>query len=104
MSRGIQRCRLDGNHVAIMDALRKAGMKPLSLANVGNGCPDLAIGFRGLTLLLECKDGSLAPSRKALTADEKEFFATWPGHVAIVESPEQAVTAVIDEAKRRGVL
>jgi hypothetical protein len=104
MSRGIQRCRLDGNHVAIMDALRKAGMKPLSLANVGNGCPDLIIGFRGINLLFEVKDGSLVPSARALTADEDVFHRTWPGQVAIVESPEQAVAAVIDEAKRRGVL
>jgi hypothetical protein len=96
--------RTDSNHTAVMDALKRAGMKPLSLASVGKGCPDLAVGFRGLTTLLEIKDGDKAPSARKLTADEIEFHATWPGHVAIVETPEEAITAVLAHAKQMGVV
>lgn len=98
------RARTDANHSEIMDALKAAAMKPLSLASMGKGCPDILVGFRGVNLLLEVKDGSKAPSERVLTADEREFFATWPGHAEVVDSPEAAVIAVTLHAQRMGVL
>lgn len=38
--------RTDSNHAEIAAALRKAGASVVSLASVGNGCPDLLVGFR----------------------------------------------------------
>lgn len=84
--------RTDDNHAAVVDALRKAGAVVRSLAKVGDGCPDLLVGYRGRTLLLEVKDGSKPPSARRLTADEERFFDEWTGGpLAIVESPELAV-------------
>jgi hypothetical protein len=103
MSRGVQRCRLDGNHTAVMAALRNAGMTPLSLAAVGSGCPDILVGWRGINVLLEVKDGEKPPSARALTVAEQEFHDTWPGQVVVVDSPEAAVLAVIAHAKGWGV-
>lgn len=103
MSRGVQRCRLDGNHTAVCAALRNAGMEPLSLAKVGEGCPDIVVGWLGVNVLLEIKDGEKPPSARQLTAAEQDFHATWPGQVHIAESPEQAVLAVIAHAKACGV-
>ena len=104
MSRGVQRCRLDSNHVAVMRALRNVGMEPLSLANVGDGCPDIVVGFRGLNVLLEVKDGSKPPSERKLTAAEQEFQATWSGQICTVISPEAAVLAVLEHAKKCGAI
>ena len=49
------------------------------------------MGFRGRNYLLEIKDGTLPPSRKKLTHDEKLFHFGWHGQVAIVYSAEDAV-------------
>lgn len=94
--------RTDGNHEAVMKALNAAGMKAVSLASVGQGFPDVAVGFRGLSCLLEIKDGGKPPSARGLTAAEKEWHDTWPGHVAVVDSPEAAITAVVEHARKMG--
>ncbi len=104
MPRGVQRARTDGNHTAVMDALRGAAMKPVSTAALGKGFPDIAVGFRGVNVMLEVKDGDKPPSARALSADEADFHATWPGQIEVVNSPEEAVLAVIEHCKKLGVL
>lgn len=94
--------RTDGNHSDVVEALTKAGMRVQSLASVGSGVPDLLVGWRGLNFALEVKDGGKAPSGRTLTADEQKWHDRWPGHVAIVESPEDAITAVISHAREMG--
>lgn len=95
---------LDGNHAAVVRALTNAGMRVFSLAGVGKGCPDVMVGWREITCLLEIKDGAQKPSRRALTVDEQKFHEEWSGHLAIVESPDEAVQAVVEHAKKCGVL
>lgn len=90
--------RTDANQTAIVAALREIGASVVSLADIGNGCPDLLVGFRGVTLLLEVKDGSKPPSKRKLTPDEKEFFETWRGKPPrIVCDPDDAIAYVISE-------
>ena len=103
MPRGVQRARVDGNHAEVISALRKAGIGAVSLAALGNGIPDVAAGLRGINVFLEVKCGDF-PSQKKLTADELAFHESWPGQICVVDSPEAAVLAVIEEAKKRGVL
>jgi hypothetical protein len=62
---------------------------------MGDGCPDLLIGYHGRNVLLEVKDGDKAPSKRELTADEKDWHAKWAGQVCVVETPEEAQLAVI---------
>ena len=82
--------RVDLTQHEIVKALRSCGARVLVLSAVGKGCPDLLVGWRGENTLLECKTGNAS-----LTTDEKEFHATWPGKLAIVRTPEEAVLAVI---------
>jgi len=56
----------------------------MHMHTLGNGCPDIAVGFAGLTMLVEIKDGAKPPSQQKLTDDEREFFDTWKGGVRIV--------------------
>jgi hypothetical protein len=79
----------------IVGALLRCGATVQSLAAVGQGCPDLMVGFRGRTLCFEVKDGSKSPSRRALTEDQKQWHAAWAGHVVVVESVEQAIAALV---------
>lgn len=92
--------KVDGNHGEVMQALRGLGCVVKSLAAVGGGFPDLLVGFRGVLVLLEVKDGSLPPSKRKLTTDQAEFVATWPA-TYVVESPDEAVRVVVEAARPR---
>ena len=99
MNRRGHRGRVDSNHGEIMEGLRKAGMKPVSLASVGDGCPDILVGWRGLNVVLEVKD-----EKGKLTAAEVNFLGTWPGQYGIVRSAEEAVRTVLEHGRRLGVV
>lgn len=86
--------RRDANHTAVVEAVRGIGASVLILADVGDGCPDLLVGFRGVNLLLEVKDGRKPPSARKLTPDEQKFFRDWRGTVYIVFGAEDAVNVV----------
>ena len=73
------RGRVDRNQPEIVAALRKAGATVVSLARIGEGCPDLLVGYRGKTLLIEVKDGEAIPPKRLLTADELDFQSKWMG-------------------------
>jgi hypothetical protein len=83
---------IDANQPEIVAALRAAGasVEP-KLARVGEGCPDLLVGIRGVTTVFEIKDGAKPPSKRALTKDEVTWHNAWNGSVYIVESVEQAL-------------
>lgn len=94
--------RLDSNHPNVVKALRSAGMTVQSLAAVGQGVPDLLVGWRGLNLVMELKDGAKPPSAQALTADETKWHESWGGHVVIVRDSDEAVAAMLDYWRRLG--
>ena len=93
--------KVDDNHAEIVRALRDIGCSVLSLAAVGKGAPDLLVGAcfgisgRRVNFLLEIKDGDKSPSRRKLTDDEQTFHAAWRGHLAIVESVDDALRVVM---------
>ena len=85
-------CKVDDNHAAVVNALRKAGATVQSLAGVGKGVPDLLVGIRGKTALFEVKDGAKVPSARQLTGDQLKWHAAWQGGtLAVVDGPEAAL-------------
>lgn len=83
--------RADANQPAVVAALRKVGAIVYSLHRVGAGVPDLLVGFRGLTYLLEVKE----PKGGVLTPQQIEFGLNWRGRpVSIVKSPDEALRAI----------
>lgn len=86
--------KVDANHGDIVRALRAVGCSVQSLAMVGAGCPDLAVGYRGRNFLLEVKDGSKAPSARKLTPDEARWHEGWRGTVVTVRTVDEALRAV----------
>ena len=62
-----KRAKLDVNHLEIVATLRKCGASVVSLASLGDGVPDLLVGYRGKTALVEIKDGDKPPSQRELT-------------------------------------
>ena len=83
--------RVDYNQSVIVESLRKAGAY-VRIATMGDGVPDLLVGYKGFTLLLEVKDGDKPPSQRKLTTAEQKFFDEWTGGLlAVVESVEDAL-------------
>lgn len=75
--------RVDDNQNEIVAALRKAGAT-VRVITQGDGLPDLLVGYRGETILMEVKDGSKSPSARKLTDREEQFFREWTGGRAVV--------------------
>ena len=86
--------RVDANQDAIVSALRAAGASVQPLSAVGQGVPDLLIGFRGVNLLMEVKDGAKPPSARRLTEDQIQWHGAWNGPVCVVDGPEAALRAI----------
>jgi Holliday junction resolvase len=92
--------RVDDNHAGIVAGLRQMGCSVLSLAPIGRGCPDMLVGFRGVNLLIEVKDGAKSPSRRELTPDEVEFLVDWRGTAVVVKTLQEAIDMVQVHAAR----
>lgn len=86
--------KVDDNQAEIVAALRKIGASVQPLHAVGQGCPDILVGWRGMNTVLEIKDGKKPPSARKLTPDQEKWHATWMGQVTVVETVEQAILAV----------
>ena len=83
-----RRPKTDANQPELVRAARRIGATVHVTAALGCGFPDLVIGFRGETHLVEVKQRG-----EDLTDDEREFFAAWRGR-----PPEVART--LDELLR----
>lgn len=92
------RARADANQDEIVKALRAIGCSVLPTHQLGNGAPDLAVGIRGVNLMMEIKDGSKPPSEQRLTDDEMTFLNEWRGHYSVVHNVAEA----LEEVRRHG--
>jgi len=95
--------KVDDNQSEIVSALRSIGATVAITSAVGDGFPDLVVGFNGVNFLLEIKDGKKAPSAQKLTPDQKIFFfgdpsneksSPWAGSATVVNSIEAAFAAI----------
>lgn len=84
--------KVDANQTEIVAALSRVGASVQSLHTVGRGVPDLLVGFRGQTYLLEVKNRD---GKNKIEETQKEWHRSWKGTPAlIVESVEQALRAI----------
>lgn len=98
--------KVDQNQSDIIAALRANGMTVKDCSAVGQGFPDLCVGFRGGTYLVETKSDKSVSHRvsEPLTAAQRVFHLAWCGDICIAETPEDAVRWVVETAKREGRL
>ena len=82
--------KVDDNQAEIVAALRRLDATVQPLHAVGEGCPDLLVGWRGRNILLEVKDGNKSLSRQQLTEDQQKWHRTWCGQVCVVRSIDDA--------------
>jgi hypothetical protein len=86
--------RVDSNQQAIIVALRGVGATVQPLHQIGQGCPDLLVGYRMANYLLEVKDGMKPPSHRQLTEDERLWHMRWRGRVVTVMDAREALEAI----------
>lgn len=86
--------KVDANHGDVAGAFAAMGCSVRSLAAVGGGMPDLAVGVAGHNLFVEVKDGAKSKSRRKLTPDQVRFKAEWRGSILYVTDAKDVPTIV----------
>jgi len=77
--------RVDANQPSIVADLRAIGATVEHLHEVGEGCPDIAVGFRGEHYLFEIKTEGGQLNRK-----QRGWHAWWEGQVDVIRTSEEA--------------
>lgn len=78
--------RVDANQAEIVADLRAIGASVEHLHDVGDGCPDIAVGCRGQNYLFEIKT-----EVGQLNQEQRDWHADWQGQVAVIRSSEDAL-------------
>ena len=84
-----RRGRVDDNQKDVVKCLRKAGVSVSITSSVGDGFPDLAVGYGLRTVLVELKDGNKVQSARKLTPDEIKWHNEWRGESMVAISCEE---------------
>jgi Holliday junction resolvase len=66
--------KVDNNQLEIVKAFRSMGATVLNLSGVGKGCPDLLIGYKGISVLVEIKSKT-----GKFTEPQLKFMEQWQG-------------------------
>jgi hypothetical protein len=87
--------RVDNNHAALVNALRRAGFMVCDLSKCGGGVPDLLVYHQSdperRLVLLEVKH-----EKGALTIAQRAFHAVWP--VTILRDIEGVIALMKEKA------
>ena len=86
----------DANQAAIIEALRGIPeCAVLVLSAVGNGCPDIAVGYRGFNFLFEIKSPDRSPKENpGPELRQQSFRDGWFGQVQRVTTLKEIITAM----------
>ena len=83
--------RVDENQKQIAHTFIALGATVLNLSTVGRGCPDLLIGYRGKSVLVEIKRDSKA----TFTEPQIKFMQEWRGGaVSRIDSVDAAIRLI----------
>lgn len=92
--------RVDANQPQIVDRLRALGCSVASTAALGQGFPDIVVGYRGSNYLFEIKDPAKKPSERRLTPAESLFHRSWGGQVDTIHTWEDVCEIIGMEVSR----
>ena len=82
--------RVDENQKTIVHTFIALGASVLNLSTVGRGCPDLLIGYRGKSVLVEVK-----ALKGTFTDPQIKFMQEWRGGaVSRIDSVDAAIRLI----------
>ena len=84
--------RVDANQREVFKAFRKLGCSVWDTSRLGGGFPDCVLGYGGVCITVEIKDGSKPPSARKKTPDQIKWWDEWKGApMAIVTDVDGAL-------------
>ena len=85
----------DANHYEVVDAMQKAGAYVIDMSHVGRGFPDLIVGFRSKTILMEIKNPKTSYGKRGLNKNQIKWKEQWTGDTyCVVDSIEAALRMI----------
>lgn len=84
--------KVDSNQAAIVSGLQCLGASVQLLSAVGQGCPDLLVGWKGKNFLIEVKN--LEGRGNKLTPDQVKWHKFWNGQKAIATNLDEAILII----------
>jgi hypothetical protein len=93
--------RVDENQKYIVKGLRAMGVAVQPLHAVGQGCPDLLVGYKHKNYLIEIKNPDKPKSDQKLTKDQIAWHKLWTGQVAVARSLTDAIAIINGEGHDR---
>lgn len=82
--------KIDDNQTELVGILRSLGMCVEITSAAHGGMTDLVVGYGGITVLVEVKDGKKAPSDRKLTPAQIRFHERFHGAITVIETIDQA--------------
>ena len=93
----MKRNRKDNNHQCIVIALKSIGATVLDLSNNGEGTPDICVGYRGTTKLIEIKNKDYSYGKSGLSEKQQAFASKWRGDkIGIVTNIDEAIKFITE--------
>jgi hypothetical protein len=87
----------DSNHAAIVAELRQVGCTVMETHALGDGAPDLVVGYGGVTALVELKNGARYHQTQRAARErmqrQADYLAAWRGGLAFVATSTEDVLA-----------
>ncbi len=83
--------KTDANQKEIVAALRAYGATVHDASAMGQGFPDLVVGFDGKNYLIEIKKSVTKTKSTTLNSIQQRWHDNWKGTSFIVTTPEEAV-------------
>lgn len=94
MRRPAAQGRQDANQPDIVSGLLYMGATVQVLSAVGQGCPDLMIGWKGQNYLIEIKNPEKPKGDQRLTPDQIKWHGFWRGQKAVARTIEDAIAII----------
>ena len=91
-NRSMRYGRVDNNQNEIISTLRTIpGISVANTSQLGDGFPDMVVGYEGFSFLFEIKDTG---KRRHLTDAERKFMHHWRGHYDVIESADEVLEII----------
>ena len=85
--------RVDSNHAEVVGWFEDLHCSVINVSRTPCGF-DLVVGYGGLSICVEVKDGKKSPSRRKLSDTEKKVHDRWTGGARIVKDMQDVITTV----------
>lgn len=90
----MRKARTDTNQKELVKVMRQMGMSVAVTSSAHDGFTDTVVGFGGVTVLVEIKDGNKSLSRRKLTPAQVVFHDEFKGAITVIETVDQAIELV----------